>query len=182
MPSDQTTAPTAVARADATARARGRCHVRRRQLLGGGGAPQGPGPRCRRRDAAALRPWCRDGAPWRLLRRPGYPRCPPRRRQARHPPLRPRLRAALPDRRHAGLRRQLCGRRDAHTLRHMQPAHQVPRPAGDRPGARRRARWPPATTSSGATAPAAPSSTAPAMPTATRATSCSPPRGRSSTG
>ena len=40
--------------------------------------------------------------------------------------------------------------------------------------------WPPATTSSCATAPSGPSSIAPAMPSATRATSCSPPRAPSS--
>ena len=115
-----------------------------------------------------------------MLRRPGHPRRPPRRRSARHPPLRAGLRAALQGHGHAVVRRQLRGRRDAHPVRDVQPADQVQRVAGDRQRARRRpaGHRPLHRAAPGAVRAAALS--CPAMPSATRATSCSPPRARSS--
>ena len=121
-------------------------------------------------------------APRRLvLRRPGHRRRAPRRRDARHPALRARLRGALPQGGDRPLRRELCRRRDADPLRFLQPDGQVRRPAGDRPGARRRRAghrplYPlPAPTARTAR------STGRSMPTATRAISCSPPRRSRST-
>ena len=94
------------------------------------------GPRRHRRHPAALRSWRSRRAARHLLRRTGHPRRAPRRRPARHRPLRPRLRAALQGDRHAVLRGQLCGRRDADPVCGVQPADQVSRAACDRARAR----------------------------------------------
>ena len=93
-----------------------------------------PGPRRHRRHPAALRPWRGGRAAGLMLRRPGHPRRPPRRRPARHPALRPRLRAALQGDRHAVVRRQLRGRRDADSVCDLQPADQVPASCSPPPG------------------------------------------------
>ena len=87
--------------------ARRRRHVRRRGLLGRRRASEARRLRRRRHHAAALRPRRRHRPQGRLLRRPGHPRCPPRRRAARHPALRARLRGALPRGGDRRLRRQL---------------------------------------------------------------------------
>ena len=78
---------------------RGRRHVGRRRQLVRGRAPGRGRLRGDRRHAAAVRP--RRGArqEGRLLRRPGHPRCAPRRRAPRHSPLRARFRGAVSRRR-----------------------------------------------------------------------------------
>ena len=116
---------------------RGR-HVRRRRFLRGRSPPQARGLRRRRHHAAALRSRRRHPPQGRLLRRAGHPRRAPGRRDDRHPALRARLREPLPRGGDRPLRRELSRRRDADPLRRMQPLHQVPRPPGNRPGARRR--------------------------------------------
>ena len=139
------------------------------------------GLRRRRRHHAALRPRRGDPPQGRLLRRPGHPRRARRRRAARHSPLRARLRGALSREGDRAVRPRLCRRRDADSLRRLQPAHEVRRPvrrgarsrrrpAGDRPLCRRRA----------TTGAAAGRSIAPPTPIATRAISCSPPPASSS--
>ena len=91
------------------------------------------GLRRRRHHAPALRPRRRDPSQGRLLRRPGHPRRPPRRRGARHPALRARLRGPLPRGGDRPLRRELPRGRDADPLRRVQPLGQVPRPPGHSP-------------------------------------------------
>ena len=76
------------------------------------------------------------GAARRLLLRRGYLRRPPGRRPARHPPLRARLRGALPRGGDRGFRRLLPAGRDADPVRALQRAREVPRSAGRRPRSR----------------------------------------------
>ncbi len=119
-------------------------HPRRRGYVGRGGFVRCRGAararrlRCRRCDAAALRP--RRGRPSRglVLRRPGYRRRAPGRRDARHRALRAQLRTPLPRGCHRPVRRKLSLGRDADPVRGVQPDGQVRRPAGD--GARARGR------------------------------------------
>ncbi len=111
---------------------RGRRFLRRRR------APEARGLRRGRDHAAALRPRRGHPPPRRLLRRPGHPRRPPRRRDDRDPALRPRLRGPVPRGGDRPVRRQLPPGRDADSLRRVQPLDQVPRPADHRPGPRRR--------------------------------------------
>ena len=117
---------------------RGRRHVRRRRLVRGRSPPQARGLRRRRHHAAALRSRRRHPPQGRVLRRAGHPRRAPGRRGDRHPALRARLREPLPRGGDRPLRRELSRRRDADPVRRMQPLDQVPRPPGNRPGARRR--------------------------------------------
>ncbi len=108
---------------------------------------QARGLRRRRHHAAALRPRRRRAPQGRLLRRPGHPRRAPRRRGARHPALRARLRGALPRGGDRPLRRELSRRRDADPLRRVQPLDQVPRPACRPRASSAPTRWRPAITS-----------------------------------
>ena len=96
------------------------------------------------------------------------------------PALRARLREPLRRRRDGRVRRQLSRRRDAGALRRLQPEDQVPRPAEDGRGPRRRrARHRPLCPER-ARGGRASSFTGPRMASATRAISCSPPRASSS--
>ena len=112
--------------------ARGGRDVRRRRLVGHR-RPAGRGRlRGRRHHAAALCGGRAARAARRLLRRGGHLRRPPGGRPARHPPLRARLRGALPRGGDRGFCRLLPARRDADPLRALQRASEVPRPAGPR--------------------------------------------------
>ena len=102
-----------------------------------------------RRHHAALRPRRGDPPQGRLLRRPGHPRRPRRRRPARHPALCARLREPLPRGGDRGIRRRLLRGETPIPCVALQPDGQVPRPVrrrarsgrrlpGDRPLCRRR--------------------------------------------
>ncbi len=152
----------------------GGCRQQHRRRPAGRGGARGD-----RRHPAALRPRRRHRPQGRLLRRPGHPRRPPRRRPPGHPALRDRRRGPFPRRRDAGLRRQLRRRRNAGALRALQPDRQVHRSAAPCRAISAPNGWPPAITSAASTAATAPNCTAPPTPRATRAGSCSPPPARS---
>ena len=83
------------------------------ELLGDGGAAQGRGLRRRGRDAAALRPRCRDPSQGRLLRGPGHLRRACGGGAHRHSPLRAGLREPLQGNGDRSLCRELCRGRNA---------------------------------------------------------------------
>ena len=158
--------------------ARRRRHVGRRRFLRGRRAAEARGLRRRRRHAAALRPRRRDAPQGRLLRRPGHPRRPPRRRGARHPALCARLREPLPRGGDRALRRRATSRGETPIpCVALQPARSSSATCWRPPATSAPTRWRPATTSRRAPGrTGAARCTAPPIPTATRAISCSPPR------